>query len=59
MKIQLNSVRVKIFSWQFFVLPSAGFESKPLVHYSTNLLSTMANHLKLKVSVTVVTSLKL
>ena len=39
-KIKPNSVRIRFLSCQFvFVLPSTGFELKPLIHCSTNRLA--------------------
>jgi hypothetical protein len=36
LKIKPNSVRIRFFSCQIFVLPSTGFELTPLIHCSTN-----------------------
>jgi hypothetical protein len=35
LKIKPNSVRIRFYSCQIFVLPSTGFEPTPLLHYST------------------------
>ena len=39
LKIKPNSVRIRFFSCQIFVLPSTGFELTPLIHCSTNRLA--------------------
>ena len=35
LKIKPNSVRIRFYSCQIFVLPSTGFEPTPLLHCST------------------------
>ena len=39
LKIKPNSVRIRFLSCQICVLPSAGFELKPLIHCSANRLA--------------------
>jgi hypothetical protein len=37
-KIKPNSIRIRSMSWQYFCLPSTGFELTPLIHCNTNRL---------------------